>query len=543
MSPEELQDWIYQNIRDWATLQKVIAGLLSESFYVPSTLPRDGLFRTNEEMIEWMRAESLPNSGGEVSDEQLFVWARAQLRRQHLGPDSDSLSALFNLFDTRQPPIVEALLGDARNGAVYKPRRVEHTIQLRLERDDRDRVNGVRIAYYESLDKAVRDIRVVTTPERWATRAKGCSAEDARDFGAALKTHFVETADHLYFARTVAEIQHVYAEGPSSCMDGSHDFQTLRGLDLEVNGDSVTSPVACYCSPDLAVAYLKRDARITARAVTNEKNKTWARCYGDVESLVKALEAADYLHDMYALSGCRLRHISSGDSRLQPFVDYAGAGYGRKDPYGNNASTEWGQLYVSEEVKRDDDGEWRIIVDNGRGVQAIYETGFAEGYGGGGYWTCGRCNDEFNDNEPSYQALNHRYHEVQICHGCRDDDYVEARDSEYGWIYVNIENAIAVDGTYYTERDAPEYHICDHCSGNVTETTEVITDGQDESTEDWCGSCVNLARRHGHIHYAETTDEETVLTQGTEIRNWGGRDVTIARHEQLEAADADECAA
>lgn len=546
MTKDALHALLYSSIRDWNTLQRVASTVHNEGLYTPPVLPRDDVESTEAELIAHARNEVGNVASRNVSDQELFVFVRTQLRRHHHGADNETVTALGKLFGVYQPNIVWELLGRMRDYLCDDYERTEEYIQLRFERDEHDRIRDVRIAYYENIDKAVRDIRAVTTPERWAARVRNRSAEEARDFGATLKGFFVETSDRLFFARTVEEIQHVYAEGPSSCMDGGHTFHAIRDANIEIDGTRVVSPVACYASPDMAVAYLKRSERITARAVTNEKDKTWARCYGDVESLIRALETAGYRHNMHALDGCRLRHIEDDEGRrLQPFVDYAGAGFGRKDPYGNNASTSWGQMAVSELTVRDDDGEWRII-SAATGLLSVYETGFAGGYEPTGGWTCDNCGDDYEENDNRYFAMNHHGHENSICESCRDNDYIECRDDGYDYIYVHYDAAVRVDGEYYMRRSAPEHAECEHCNDNYTHDnlTEVITDGQEETSEMWCSHCIRRAQRQDQIVDAETTDGDSTYTIVEETHHWDGRHVTLAEYERLTQEDpADENAA
>lgn len=91
----------------------------------------------------------------------------------------------------------------------------------------------------------------------------------------------------LLIARTAEEISMVYRLGPDSCM--SHG-KTVHGHE----------PIRAYASPDLAVAYLMRNNKPTARCVVRPEKNVYSRIYGDSSSLTAALRANGFVHAAYS---------------------------------------------------------------------------------------------------------------------------------------------------------------------------------------------------------------------------------------------------
>ena len=112
------------------------------------------------------------------------------------------------------------------------------------------------------------------------------------------------------FARSREEIASVYINGPRSCMAGTaHSFDT----------DGI-HPSEVYATPDISVAYLLRDGRITARVVCNEIKKQFSRVYGDDQSFVPVLKDLGYTKG--DLEGCSLLRLTNNEGRLiAPFLD------------------------------------------------------------------------------------------------------------------------------------------------------------------------------------------------------------------------------
>lgn len=114
--------------------------------------------------------------------------------------------------------------------------------------------------------------------------------------------------DALKFARTPDEIEHVYVNGPNSCMSGAHDFS------------SEVHPTRVYGAGDLAVAYFTVNGEdITARCLVWPDKKRYGRPYGDEHRLVQALKNEGYQQG--SLVGAKLLRIEEDGKLVCPYID------------------------------------------------------------------------------------------------------------------------------------------------------------------------------------------------------------------------------
>ncbi len=84
------------------------------------------------------------------------------------------------------------------------------------------------------------------------------------------------------FAYTSEEIRLVYRRGPSSCMSHVDEDYACEG-----------HPVEAYGAGDLAVAYIERGDKISARTICRPEKFTYGRIYGDENRLTAAFKAHD----------------------------------------------------------------------------------------------------------------------------------------------------------------------------------------------------------------------------------------------------------
>lgn len=114
----------------------------------------------------------------------------------------------------------------------------------------------------------------------------------------------------LFHADTRDDIADVYQSGPNSCM--AHDAD-----DYDTGG---THPTEVYAGPDTAIAYTKREGRITARAVVNTTTMQHVTIYGDKEALQPLLDAAGYTRG--TLNGARCLYLENNNGDIIfPYVD------------------------------------------------------------------------------------------------------------------------------------------------------------------------------------------------------------------------------
>lgn len=170
-------------------------------------------------------------------------------------------------------------------------------------------VDGARIAYTQDAAKGAGDIQTRIKPGKYLAQFYGdvfdaptiakMAAEFSRDFGEGIK---------LLFATTEDEIEDVYENGPNSCMAKSVGYF-----------ESSIHPVRVYAAGDLAVAYIKRNGDITARALCWPSKKVYGRVYGDDTRLVDLLERASY--SAGSLNGARMLRIEEGNGFVVPYID------------------------------------------------------------------------------------------------------------------------------------------------------------------------------------------------------------------------------
>lgn len=139
------------------------------------------------------------------------------------------------------------------------------------------------MAYTENPEKGSADIQTAIKPGRYLEQFfKGSlNGMVIRDMCARFSEKFEENV--ILFARTEDEIEEVYTTGPASCM--AHPAAQYT---------SHIHPVRVYAAGDLAVAYLKRDARIVARALVWPDKKVYNNIYGDSGRLQPLLGKQGY---------------------------------------------------------------------------------------------------------------------------------------------------------------------------------------------------------------------------------------------------------
>ncbi len=166
------------------------------------------------------------------------------------------------------------------------------------------------VAYFAS-DKALILNRVTTIqPGRFLKRYY--QDQLSPQMIADLTANFSKATDKLkiQFAKTPYDCARIYMDGPGSCMDQHHGFE-----DVEMH------PARVYGGPDLAVAYMMRNDRITARAVVWPEKKWRSNIYGDANRFKPLMEAAGYIRRDH-FYGARLRRILNDDGYLiGPYLD------------------------------------------------------------------------------------------------------------------------------------------------------------------------------------------------------------------------------
>lgn len=174
------------------------------------------------------------------------------------------------------------------------------------------------VSYFASVEDARRDKLTTGKLGRYLTRFFDWKFDNPQ-IAEYVNQHIAKhTPPELKFATTADDIQHVYENGPSSCM-GYTAAHFAGGV----------HPARVYAGPDTAVAYLQTvDGRITARVVVIPERKLYTRIYGNETILAQMLEAQGYRQTNDGLDGCRLTPIyyhNADDGKTwlhMPYLDW-----------------------------------------------------------------------------------------------------------------------------------------------------------------------------------------------------------------------------
>ena len=155
------------------------------------------------------------------------------------------------------------------------------------------------VGYIDTEEHGIIYKVTVLTPGRYISRFYP-SVDDNK------RRHLIAAIDpsgEIYYATTPDEIEDVYKDGPSSCMDGEHCFDELP-----------VWPTQPYGAGDLAVAYTKnKDGDIQSRSVCWPEKKLFGRIYGDFQRMKAAFEAEGY-------TSMRDDNTVHGNKKLQVFI-------------------------------------------------------------------------------------------------------------------------------------------------------------------------------------------------------------------------------
>jgi hypothetical protein len=197
-----------------------------------------------------------------------------------------------------------------------------------------------KLAYTETEAKGAADVQTQIKPGRYLRAYYSDTLNDDAI------THWATTYAAMYggaelsFAKTADEIEHVYLNGPDSCM--SHDPDDYSSPYL---------PVRVYAGFDLAVAYCTdEDGRIQARALCWPERKRYGRVYGDDYRLKELLGREGF--EPGSLEGARFTRDTGGSwgSIVCPYIDR----YGRVTDCGSHleiGDTGNGTCYQAESTE------------------------------------------------------------------------------------------------------------------------------------------------------------------------------------------------
>lgn len=354
---------------------------------------------------------------------------------------------------------------------IYNSETVHHFVHHSVEKDG-------YIAYtpndaYGKLDRTIR-----MKPGRYLKKFyPDLPDEVIRDWALKCEDQVIDIP--LQLATTREEIREVYAKGPSSCMSGDWSDGGLPG-DMH--------PAEVYAAGDLAIGYLGRGGRVSARALCWPEKKIYGRLYGDEYRLESAFENAGYSYDPRKFVGAKLLRIESGSSFVGPYLDHDLGAY--------------------------DDGEHLIVTYSDSELACQGTSGYFEDSRA----TCENCGDAYDDGDGVWIADREEYwcpycasNEANECDCCGD---VHSHSRGSG-AYVNGGDVWVcercLERSYFLCNYCDEYHPNREC--NETRDGDV------------CDDCLNE-------HYTECPECEEFVKTG-DIEESGLCEDCEARQPQL----------
>ncbi len=268
------------------------------------------------------------------------------------------------------------------------------------------------------------------------------------------------------FAETADEIERIYKEGPNSCMDGAHTF------------DSHVHPARAYAAGDLRVAYITVRGEITARSVVYPKNLVFSTIYGDEVRLAAALKSAGYRDgEESEFAGAKLLAIKQDGSYVAPYCDACDSatltdGFLVLSVYGNINLHKTNGLAGGTECENCSD----TVPDDG--ITSVQDRVWCQSCADTDAFYC-ECCEDLHPND-SYNDLNGVAH----CDSCYSEKSTECAKC---YDRVAHEDATLVDGDYVCDSCAEDASHCEHCSEmSFGETVDIETGRYGQV---WCKSC------------------------------------------------------
>ena len=294
-----------------------------------------------------------------------------------------------------------------------------------------------KVSYTESEEKGERDRQAVQRIGRYLNKYSGMTEPQIAEISAVYRKAVLGEAE-IKFARTREEIRHVYENGPSSCMGhGVYKFNT------KVKGEKI-HPCEVYATPDVSVAYMERDSRITARVVCNEIEKTFNNIYGDSVLFEPALRDLGYT--VGDLEGCSLLLLRNDDGKIIcPYID------------GERSVTVY-----DDRLEVSSDGDYEASSEHG----VLYTS----------TCTCSHCEDQFNEDDG--RDIRGDF----VCEGCLDENYTAAyTGSEYEYTQ---EDVYTYNHSWYTQEGLDYHALILLEDGNVISQEDAVWSEIDEQYYD-----------------------------------------------------------
>jgi len=269
----------------------------------------------------------------------------------------------------------------------------------------------------------------------------------------------------IQFTKDGAESVQVYLDGPDSCM--SHDTDEYASYPKH--------PCIVYdiTKGDLCVAYMKKEGRITARAIVWPDKKLYGRIYGDCSQFAPAIKKMGYTgayrKDDISFVGAKLPYIPHCEGFVFPYFDGM-----------TNVSVLANQKHVVLHNKWDKSDIPNLVTcethtpDSQTGVTPEYEDDRPY---------CEFC--EGNADEVSYVESSQQY----VCDYCLENHFSTC--DQCGEIHLDSDSHRGEHGEVYCSVDcySENYTVCEQCDDEIG-----ITETKEYDNETLCKDCYKDAK-------------------------------------------------
>jgi hypothetical protein len=321
-----------------------------------------------------------------------------------------------------------------------------------------------KIRYTPSAEYGKADRQIVTTLGKFLTKhySDRLSTQDIK----AWADHWagISKPVELQFANTPDEVEHVYTNGPDSCMSGD-----------DWSGEH-PARIWGYCK-HTRVAYITNDSEeIIGRCLVREDcdPKVYIRIYPEDNHRMKAaLERAGYVRDRCGLRDLRVPAIPHRRRGfLMPYVD------------GIELASYDGGKYIT----LDDCGSLDVHSTSGYCEDREEER-------------CPRCSTPCSEDELHFSD----YHEEHFCDSC-SDDFVYARTAN-GEDSIRLDETVRVGNHYYLNDDdtRERYGLVELSDGEVVKSDDAVC----LENDDWVNTNDAMPTPwDSHIHSDEACEDD-----------------------------------
>ena len=342
---------------------------------------------------------------------------------------------------------------DRGNGRDYLNMHQRHFVHVSVHPDKPD-----MIAYTRSLKDGMRDRQVRVKLGRYLAQHFGDKLSPQK-IAQLVAQHNENQCEKLrwHIAMTPKRIEVVYRKGPNSCMS-----KPRRYYDCDIDRIHDAHPTSIYGAGDLGVAFLRRDGRITARALVWPERKVYGRIYGDEARLHRALDEAGYESEYDHRKAVR-------DAGGDPYVDggFNGARLLKLDmdgvlvaPYMDG---DYGIQYLHSNVAHANSGFAMMTMNYDDSCSMTNGLSAENGY------PCSECGDTTPPDE-----MRSTHDGESVCESCSDQFYFYCEDSDE---LYHIDDAVhTYDGRVISQEAYEDgYFTCEDTDEVYPNDMQVVT--------------------------------------------------------------------